>query len=81
MLDDQGKYPEALGYYNKLLEIKIKVRGQDHPVMASTQGNIGCVLCAQGKLPEALQMHKKALETCVAVLGPEHPLVATTYMK
>ena len=36
VLDDQGKYPEALEYYNNSLEIKIKVHGQDHPSMADT---------------------------------------------
>ena len=37
VLDDQGKYPEALEYYNKSLEIMIKVHGQDHPLVADTK--------------------------------------------
>ena len=37
VLDDQGKYPEALEYYNKSLEIKIKVHGLDHLDTATTK--------------------------------------------
>ena len=64
--------------YRKSLKIKIKQLGRDHPNVATTQDNIGCVLEAQGKLSEALDMHSKALKTRVAALGHEHPVAADT---
>ena len=81
VLDDQGKYSEALEYCKKSLENKIKVHGPDHPLAADTQNNIAIVFRQQGKYPEALEMYEKALKTRVAMLGPEHPLVATTQNK
>ena len=81
VLDKMGKPEEALENYNKSLEIKIRVLGLEHPLVAATEDNIGIVLRLQQKHPEALEMHEKALKTRVAVLGPEHPLVADTYNK
>ena len=34
-----GENEKALEYYNKSLEIKIKVHGQDHPLVADTKVN------------------------------------------
>ena len=33
----QGKYAEALEYHNKSLEIKLRVVGPDHPLVADTK--------------------------------------------
>ena len=84
VLDDQGKYPEALEYYNKPLEIKAKVHGQDRPLVASTYNNIGEVYRHQAKYLEALEMYDKSLKIEIKVhspdhqLGPEHPGTAAT---
>ena len=42
--DAQGRYDDALVYYNKSLKIKIEVYGKDHPDVAATQQNIDIVL-------------------------------------
>ena len=76
-----GENEKALEFYNKSLEIQIKVRGQDHPDTASTQNSIGNVLQNQGKYSEALEMFDKCLKTREKVLGCNHPDVANTYMK
>ena len=76
-----SKHADALTMWEDMLQVQVKTLGLEHPLAATTQDNIGCVLQAQGKLPEALQMHEKALKTRVTVLGPEHPLVADTKSK
>ena len=73
-----GENEKALGYYNKSLEIKIKVLGQDHPLVASTLGNIALIYQQQGKLSEALESFEKILAMFEKIHGPDHPVVADT---
>ena len=69
-LDEQGKCPEALQYYNKSLEIKIRVHGQDHLSVAETKNNIASV--QQGRNSIALQMWQQSLEIKIKILGLDH---------
>ena len=48
--NSQGKYEEALEYYQKSLDIKIRVVGQDHPSVADSKYNLAL-------------LHKKRKET------------------
>ena len=66
-----GENEKALEYYDKSLEIKIKVLGQDHLLVAATKMNIGSVLYGQGKFPEAMQMYEQSAEAQERQLG-EH---------
>ena len=75
----QGKYDEALVYYQKALTIRIKVLGEEHPDVATSYNNIGAALEAQGKYDEALVYYQKALTIRIKVLGEGHPDVATSY--
>ena len=61
MYDSQGKYEEALDYYNKALTIRINKLGEDHPDVATTYNNIANVYDSQGKYEEALDYYNKAL--------------------
>ena len=45
--DRQGQYERSLEYYQKALEIFIKVSGQDHPAVAASYNNIGVVYDSQ----------------------------------
>jgi len=65
----QGKYEQALEVYSKSLDIKIKVTGQDSPLVASTRNNIAIVYRKQGKYEEALEEYSKALDIRVSALG------------
>ena len=47
--NSQGQYERALENYQKVLEIFIKVSGQDHPDVATSLMNVGNVLKAMGK--------------------------------
>ena len=43
MYDIQGDYKQALEYYNKSLQVKIKVLGKNHPDTADTWNNMAMV--------------------------------------
>ena len=78
VLNEQGKYEEALEHYNKSLEIDPKVFGTDeHATIATTLQNIGSVLNEQGKYNEALEHYNKSLEIDRKVFGTdEHSSIA-----
>ena len=81
VLEGQGKYPEALEYYNKSLKIKVKVHGQDHSDVAATLVNIANVYESQGIYDKALETCKESLKIDIKVHGPEHLDTARTYNK
>ena len=76
--DSQGQYERALEYYQKALEIDIKVSGQDHLDVAKSYNNIGLVYNTQGKYEEALEYYQKSLDIKIRVVGGDHPDVASS---
>ena len=70
----QGQYERALEYYQKALEIDIKVSGQEHPDVAASKENIGLVFEAMGRKSQAKQMFTEAAGIRRKVLGADHPL-------
>ena len=63
----QGKYEEALDQYGRVLEIEIRVLGQDHPDVAASYNNIGIVYDSQGKYEEALAQYQKVLQVFLEI--------------
>ena len=63
VLDDQGKPDEALAMHQKSLDIKLKVFGSNHPLVANTKNNIALIYQKQAKYLEALQMHQRSLKS------------------
>ena len=76
---DQGDYESALEYYEKDLEISVKILGSDHPDTATTYNNMALVYDAQGDYEKALEYYDKALEVRERALGSDHPYTAETY--
>ncbi|CAF1138424.1 unnamed protein product [Adineta steineri] len=77
--DDQGKYEEALTFYEKSLAICQKTLPPNHPVLAASYNNIGSVHGKMGDYPKALSYFEKDLEISQQSLPPNHPDLASSY--
>ena len=87
LLDDQGEFGEARGYYERALVMfqalypKEKYP-QGHPSLATSLNSLGCVLTAQGAYGEAgvyferaLAMNRRSTPSCAFRRGtPTWPL-------
>ncbi|CAF1523540.1 unnamed protein product [Rotaria magnacalcarata] len=76
---DQGKYPEAIKFYEKALEIDRKTLPEDDTSLAPTYSNIGNVYNNMGEYSKALEYYENALEIREISLPPNHPSLATSY--
>ncbi|CAF4378511.1 unnamed protein product, partial [Rotaria magnacalcarata] len=77
--DDQGKYPEAVKFYEKSLEIKRKTLPDDDASLAPIYSNIGGVYGRMGEYSKALEYYEKSLQIREISLPPTHPNLATSY--
>jgi tetratricopeptide (TPR) repeat protein len=73
------EYEEAIKYYEKSLEIKLKIHGDQHPSIARTYHNLGSVWKTIGKYDQALYYYEKTLALDIKIYGDQHPSTATTY--
>ena len=76
---NQKKYPEALNWLNKALEIRKNLQGENHPETAKIYNNIALVYAAQGQYAKALEWYEKDLAISENTLGADHPDTAMTY--
>ncbi len=70
---DQGKYTEAITYFEKSLKIRQKSLPANYSNLADTHNNIGVVYHHMGEYSKALSSHEKALEICQKTLPANHP--------
>ncbi|CAM2727748.1 unnamed protein product [Rotaria socialis] len=75
----QGKYPEAVKFYEKSLEIYRKTLSEDDASLAPTYGNIGQVYDSMGEYSKALEFYEKSLKIYEISLPANHPDLATSY--
>ncbi|CAF1038072.1 unnamed protein product [Adineta steineri] len=76
---DQGKYQEALTFYEKSLGICQNTLPPSHPNLAISYNNIGNVHRIMGNYSKALLSHEKALEIQQQSLPLNHPDLASSY--
>ena len=69
----QGKYDQALEYYQKALAIRLKKLGADHPHVAMSYLNIGLVYALQEKLTEAESSMQRAVDIARKTSSEQHP--------
>ncbi|MDL2329108.1 tetratricopeptide repeat protein [Desulfosarcina sp. OttesenSCG-928-A07] len=77
--EEHGRYDTALEEYEKVLAIRKKNLGPDHPDTATAYNNIAFVYSSKGEYGNALKGFEKALAIREKVLVPNHPSIATTY--
>jgi tetratricopeptide (TPR) repeat protein len=77
--NDQGKYEEAIGYYEKSLEINRKLFSANHPDLATSYDHIGNAYHNMGEYSKAISYYEKALEIFQKTLPENHSDLATSY--
>ncbi|CAF4339979.1 unnamed protein product, partial [Rotaria magnacalcarata] len=77
--DNQGKYKEAISFYETSLEIRLKHLQKDDPSLAPTYSNIGSVYYNMGHYSKALTFFEKSNQIYENVLPVAHPDLATSY--
>ncbi|CAF1355582.1 unnamed protein product [Adineta steineri] len=75
----QGKYEEALSYFEKTLEIRQQSLPLNHTDLADSYEVVGNVHDNMGNYPTALSSHEKALEIRQESHSPNHLDLASSY--
>ena len=75
----QGRYREAVHFYEKALDIRQKTLPANHPDLATSYNNIGLVYKNMGEYSKALSFYEKALDIYQKTLPANHPSLATSY--
>ncbi len=74
----QGRYEQALPYYERALAITEQALGADHPHTAASLNNLASLWHAQGRYEEALPYYERALAIREQALGADHPHTAAS---
>ncbi|MFH1146747.1 MAG: tetratricopeptide repeat protein [Pseudomonadota bacterium] len=77
-LHKQGRYAEAIPYAERVLVIREKTLGPEHPDTAISLNNLAGLYRSLGDYAKAEPLYKRALAIKEQVLGPEHPDTAQT---
>ncbi|CAF2040865.1 unnamed protein product [Rotaria magnacalcarata] len=75
----QGKYQEAIKFYEKSLKVNEQILSPNDPDLASMYNNIGGVYNDMGKYSKALEYYEKANKIFEISLPPTHPWLASSY--
>jgi tetratricopeptide (TPR) repeat protein len=76
---NQGKYEEAVGFYEKSIKIKQKILPPTHSDLATSYNCLGVVYDNMGEYSMALSCYEKGLEIRQKTLPANHPDLATSY--
>ena len=74
-----AKYNKAVEIYNRVITLRERLYGTEHPDTAYSYNNIGIVYKDLSEYEKALEYHLKALKIKEKVLGTEHPDTAKSY--
>lgn len=74
----ENKFDEALGLAKRVLEIREKVLGQDHELVASSLNSVADIYVAQQKYQAAEPLYRQSLSILEKKWGPESKYVTTS---
>jgi tetratricopeptide (TPR) repeat protein len=74
-----GNYDKAIEYYEKSLSIRLKVRGDQHPITGVSYNNLGSVWGKKSEYEKAIEYHEKSLSIRLKVLGEQHSSTGISY--
>lgn len=74
-----GLYEKSLSINRRLISIREKIYGPEHPKIATSYNNIGIVYEDLSDYEKSLIFHGKSLQICEKQLGHDHPNTATSY--
>ena len=75
----KGEYDQALNYFQKSLNIRLKIYGENHPNTATSYCNISMLFLRKKEYIDAVKNAKKALSIRENILGENHPDTALNY--
>ncbi|MBD2221138.1 CHAT domain-containing protein [Calothrix sp. FACHB-1219] len=75
-LKNEGKYNEAIPLWERVLIIRKKALGNEHPFVATSLNNLAFLYSSQGRYADAEHLYRQALDMRKRLLGNEHPDVA-----
>jgi CHAT domain-containing protein/Tfp pilus assembly protein PilF len=76
-----GRYDEALPLVERVLGIRERALGPEHPDVAQTLNNLAVLYDERGDYAKAELFYQRALTIREKALGPEHPDVGTNLAK
>lgn len=75
----EGRYASARDRHEAALSLRREMLGADHPLVATSQKELGNVLYEWGNPTAALREYEGALAIRRRALGPDHPAVAVLH--
>ena len=78
ILGRAGKYDEAQPLGERILKIRERILGLEHPDVAETLNNLANIYASRGDYAKAELLYQRALTIREKVFGPQHPAVALT---
>jgi tetratricopeptide (TPR) repeat protein len=74
-----ARYDNALDFYQRCLDIRLRTYGAKHPLTANSYSAIGRIFYSKGEYDKALEFCQKCLDIRLKSLGVDHPSVANSF--
>ena len=75
--ETSGDVVRAVPLYERTLEDRVRVLGEDHPDTLLSRNNLAYAYQVSGDVMRAMPLYEQALAGCLRVLGEDHPTTKT----